>query len=240
MGGTLEDIWVDDESEKNAIDRLYDMLSGWGFKPSDKERLKQEVDKGWEEYAVYRERANEELKPIRIWCDYALKYQGFPREKLAEHAEEIAHMWEITHYHRRLRPRVEQMLQGLKDLGLKLSVVSNTASIYQVFDTLEEYGIRDYFQDVTLSSVTGLRKPCADIFKVALRQTRSEANQSVYVGDTVSRDINGSKGCGFALAIQISSKLTKEKDVGLKNAFAADYHIDDIYDVYTLLKGLTE
>ena len=51
------------------------------------------------------------------------------------------------------------LLEGLKGLGMKLGVISNTAALYQVFRTLEEYGIRDYFQDVTLSSVTGYRKP---------------------------------------------------------------------------------
>ena len=34
------------------------------------------------------------------------------------------------------------MLEGLKDLGMKLGVISNTASLYQVFDILKEYGIR--------------------------------------------------------------------------------------------------
>jgi len=68
-------------------------------------------------------------------------------------------MWEVTHYHRALRPKVKEMLEGLKGLGMKLGVISNTAALYQVFRTLEEYGIRDYFQDVTLSSVTGYRKP---------------------------------------------------------------------------------
>ena len=49
-------------------------------------------------------------------------------------------------------------------------MISNTASLYSVFDVLERYGIRDYFSDVTLSSVTGYRKPNPGIFKIALRQ----------------------------------------------------------------------
>lgn len=49
-------------------------------------------------------------------------------------------MWEITHYHRTLRPHVKEMLEGLKGLGMKLGVISNTASLYQVFDVLKDYG----------------------------------------------------------------------------------------------------
>ena len=149
-------------------------------------------------------------------------------------------MWEVTHYHRSLRPRVKEMLQNLKDMGLKLGVVSNTAALYQVFDILEEYGIRDYFQDVTLSSVTGLRKPCTDIFSVALHQVRSAPEESVYVGDTVSRDIIGSKRAGFAAAIQICSKLTREKDAGIRRAWEPDYIVEDIYDVYPIVRQLVQ
>ena len=75
------------------------------------------------------------------------------------------------------------MLEGLKGLGLKLGIVSNTAALYQVFAVLKEYGIRDYFQDVTLSSVTGMRKPAPDIFRVAMCQLQSAPEECVYVGD---------------------------------------------------------
>lgn len=147
-------------------------------------------------------------------------------------------MWEVTHYHRALRPKVKEMLEGLKGLGMKLGVISNTAALYQVFRTLEEYGIRDYFQDVTLSSVTGMRKPAPDIFRVALCQLQSAPEECVYVGDTVSRDIIGSKRAGFAKAIQICSRLTREKDCGVRREFEPDYMVEDIYDVLPILREL--
>lgn len=147
-------------------------------------------------------------------------------------------MWEVTHFHRALRPRVKEMLEGLKGLGLKLGIVSNTAALYQVFAVLKEYGIRDYFQDVTLSSVTGMRKPAPDIFRVALCQLQSRPEECVYVGDTVSRDIIGSKRAGFAKAVQICSKLTREKDCGVKREFEPDIMVEDIYDVLPVVRGL--
>ena len=147
-------------------------------------------------------------------------------------------MWEITHFHRALRPRVAEMLQGLKDLGLKLGVGSNTAALFQVFASLEEYGIRDFFQDVTLSSVTELRKPDPTIFYEALHQLKSDPAECVYVGDTVSRDIIGSKRAGFARAIQIGSQLTREKDSGIQREFEPDYVVSDIYEVLPIIKEL--
>ena len=239
MGGTLEDIWVDEDSENKAIAALSDMLKGWGMDTRlSLEDLRKSVDAGWKRYDVVRSSKDVELKPVEIWCDYILTDFDFPREQLAPHCEEIAHMWEVTHYHRVMRPRVPEMLKALKDMGLKLGIISNTAALYQVFDTLEEYGIRDYFQDVTLSSVTGLRKPCGDIFNVSLRQLQSKPEECVYVGDTVSRDIIGSKRAGFACTIQICSQLTREKDAALDRRLAPDYMVEDIFEVADIVRGL--
>ena len=107
-----------------------------------------------------------------------------------------------------------------------------------MFDSLKYYGIRNYFQDVTLSSVTELRKPDPLIFDVALHQLQSTAAESVYVGDTVSRDIIGSKRAGFAKAIQIGSQLTREKDAGICREYEPDYIVSDIYEVLPILKEL--
>lgn len=239
MGGTLEDIWVDAESDASAIAKLDGMLKACGMDPGlSLDKLKASVDEGWKRYDAVRSAQDVELKPVQIWCDYVLTDFSFDRGRLAPCCEEIAHMWEVTHFHRCLRPRVPEMLSRLRDMGLKLGVISNTAALYQVFDTLEEYGIRDYFRDVTLSSVTGFRKPCRDIFTVSLRQMRSDPSECVYVGDTVSRDVIGSKKAGFAVAIQIGSKLTKEKDARVAGELPPDYYIDDIYDVADVVQGL--
>lgn len=239
MGGTLEDIYVDESSEWAAIEKLNRMLREGGLDPRvDLTELKRRVDAGWKRYGAFRDSCDVELKPIPIWRDYALADFGFPRDALEPLCEPIAYMWELTHYHRSLRPRVREMLEGLQDLGLKLGVISNTAAMYQVFDSLEEYGIRDLFQDVTLSSVTGLRKPLPDIFFVSTRQLRVRPEDCVYVGDTVSRDIIGSKRAGFACAIQIGSKLTGEKDAGVRREFEPDYVIEDIYQVFPILRKL--
>lgn len=241
MGGTLEDIFVDDASERAATEKLRDMLRSYGLDPGTAyEEFKARVDAGWVRYGQFRDSCDVELKPIPIWCGYVLEDFHFPREVLEPHCEEIAHMWEVTHFHRELRPRVAEMLEGLKNMGLKLGVISNTAALYQVFDILKQYGIRDYFQDVTLSSVTGLRKPSPDIFRIALCQLQSAPEECVYVGDTISRDIIGSKRAGFAKAIQICSQLTKEKDCGVQREFEPDFIVEDIFEVLSVVQKLTK
>ena len=240
MGGTLEDIFVDDRSEREAIEKLREMLVSYGLDPGvPYEELKERVDAGWKRYGAFRDSVNIERKPVTIWCDYVLADFSFPREKLAPHCEEIAHMWEVTHFHRNLRPRVKEMLEGLKGLGLKLGVISNTASLYQVFWILKEYGIRDYFQDVTLSSVTGYRKPDPNIFLVSLKQVQSDPSTCAYVGDTFSRDVIGPQKLGFGATFHIHSHLTASRDKDVPDSVKATYSISEIYEVYTILKELS-
>jgi putative hydrolase of the HAD superfamily len=158
------------------------------------------------------------------------------REKLAEISEEIAHMWETTFYDRSLREHAAEMLRGLKeDLGLHVAVVSNTGSLFQVFSTLEKYGVRQYFDEITLSSIVGYRKPHPNIFRIACAQANLDPSECAFVGDTLSRDVVGPRRMGFGRVFKINSFLTPQKDLGRYDV-APDYQITDIYDVYTILK----
>lgn len=237
MGGTLEDIHVDDESRHASIQGVLDILRAHGIDPDkDFETAASAINAGWERYGAYRDPRQRELKPEEIWGGFVLTDFGLDEESVRSYAEELAHMWEVTHYHRALRPHVREMLEGLKDLGMKLGVISNTASLYQVFDILKEYGIRDYFQDVTLSSVTGYRKPNPNIFMVSLHQVQSDPAHCAYVGDTISRDVIGPIRMGFGATFHIDSYLTRLKDTHISPDVKATYNIQDIYEVYTILK----
>ena len=237
MGGTLEDIHVDDESRHASIQGVLDILRAHGIDPDkDFETAASAINAGWERYGAYRDPRQRELKPEEIWGSFVLTDFGLDEESVRSYAEELAHMWEVTHYHRALRPHVREMLEGLKDLGMKLGVISNTASLYQVFDILKEYGIRDYFQDVTLSSVTGYRKPNPNIFMVSLHQVQSDPAHCAYVGDTISRDVIGPIRMGFGATFHIDSYLTRLKDTHFSPDVKATYNIQDIYEVYTILK----
>lgn len=237
MGGTLEDIYVDDASKEASAAEVLRILAEKGYPMSmDVPTAVKKLAEGWDRYAAYRGPTNRELKPEEIWGNYVLSEFGLDFETVKPFAEELAHMWEITYYHRSLRPGVKEMLEGLKSLGMKLGVISNTASLYQVFWILKEYGIRDYFQDVTLSSVTGYRKPDPNIFRVSLNQVQSDPSTCAYVGDTFSRDVIGPQRVGFAVTFHIHSHLTASRDKDVPKDVRATYSIEDIGQVYTILR----
>lgn len=240
MGGTLEDIFVDDASKAESAREVLRILKEKGFPMSDSpEAAQKKLADGWDRYAAYRGPTDRELKPEEIWGQYVLTDFGLDQATVTPFAEELAHMWEVTYYHRTLRPHVADMLEGLKGLGMKLGVISNTASLFQVFAVLKDYGIRDYFQDVTLSSITGYRKPHENIFKASLYQMQSDPAHCAYVGDTFSRDVIGPQRMGFGMTFHIQSFLTKSKDVDVPKEIRATYEVEDIYQVYTILRDLT-
>ncbi|MCR5072889.1 MAG: HAD family hydrolase [Clostridiales bacterium] len=237
MGGTLEDLYSDEKNNKATAYALYDILKKHGIEvPYEAERLWEIVGEGIQAYKKDSERTLVELKPEEIWCDWGFRDVPVNRAKLSEISEEIAHMWETTFYDRNLREHATEMLKGLKeDLGMHVSVVSNTGSLFQVFSTLKHYGVRQYFDEITLSSVVGYRKPHPNIFRIACAQADLDPSECAFVGDTLSRDVVGPRKMGFGRVFKINSFLTPQKDLG-KFDVAPDYQITDIYDVYTILK----
>jgi putative hydrolase of the HAD superfamily len=237
MGGTLENILIDEDSRVAAVKDVARILKSHGISVSDDiPGLRKKLDAGWERYNAYRDVHFRELKPEEIWGDYILTDLGLDFKAVEPFAEELAHSWEITYYKRSLREGVPEMLEGLKKMGYKLGIISNTASLFQVFRVLENYGIRDYFRDVTLSSVTGYRKPHPNIFLVSLNQIQSKASECAYVGDTYSRDVVGPQKVGFGMTFHITSFLTQMKDAGIEKDIRPTWSIENIYDVYTILK----
>lgn len=237
MGGTLEDILYNKETQQEAARKLLEILRDHGLDPGcPQEVFWEKLFSGVKAYKQWSEGNMLEKKPEEIWPDWYLRDFAFDREQLLPITEELANTYEVTFYHRELRPDAREMLQALKDRGYRLGVISNNASLYNVFNMLETYGIRSFMEDVTVSSVTGYRKPHPEIFRISLRQMQARPEECVYVGDTVSRDIIGPKQVGFAKAVQIRSFLSEQKDVGLsRDVFQPDTVVRDLRDLVTWL-----
>ncbi|MCI8856068.1 MAG: HAD family hydrolase [Clostridiaceae bacterium] len=242
MGGTLEDISYDEATARKVTLRLMEMLRAKGLLLTETpEAFWEKVDRGVKRYKAWSQSVDLELKPEDIWPDFYLREFDFDRETIVDMSEELASMWEVTYFNRKLRPGVVEMLDALKARGYKLGIISNTAALYSVFHVLEEYGIRQYFEDVTLSSVTGYRKPHEGIFRISLYEMRSLPENSVYVGDTMSRDVIGSKRAGFAVAVQIKSFMTGPSDTKVQqSAYQPDYVITDFTQLVQILDEIRE
>lgn len=242
MGGTLEDIWYNDETAAAVTQAIMQRLRARGLRIElDAGAFWERLQAGVNRYKEWSEGQALEKKPEEIWPDYYLAEFDFPRQEIAAMAEQLAGTWEVVYYHRKLRTDVKDTLQVLRERGYTLGVISNTASLFSVYNLLEQYEIRSFFDDVTLSSITGYRKPHPTIFEIACRQLQETPDACVYVGDTLSRDVIGAKRAGFAAVVQIRSQLSAEKDAGVHAQWKPDSIIRNISDVIAYLdrKGQT-
>jgi putative hydrolase of the HAD superfamily len=237
MGGTLEEIAFSERTKLNCGVKVLEYMEKHGIVLNMTPREFMEFTlKGNRKYK--EENVDRELTPFEIWSEWKLKDVDLDRERLRAISEQISLLWEITYYDRYLRPDAKIMLDALKKEGYRLGIISNTPSYTQVSYLLNKYGIRDYFEVVTLSSICGYRKTNRIAFDITLADMNAKPLETVYVGDTISRDVIGARNAGLAMSIRINSGLTEISDRKLERGTAdADYIIKNLIEIQGILEN---
>jgi putative hydrolase of the HAD superfamily len=149
----------------------------------------------------------QELPPQQVWREYILNGFSVDLNRLELISEDLMVYIETCYYHREMRPEIPEVLEAIKNLGLKIGLISNVCSRSQVPNNLKEYGIDQFFNPIVLSSEYGRRKPDPAIFHYAARLANVPTSECLYVGDRIARDIVGARKAGFRLAIQIKNNF---------------------------------
>ena len=100
-------------------------------------------------------------------------------------------------------------------------------------DWLEEDRLAPYFSSVVLSSVCHLRKPGAEIYRIALRELGVEPGECVSVADNIKRDITGAKEAGIGCNVIFRSPEKKHPVV-----FTEENRPDAVISQFTELLDL--
>jgi HAD superfamily hydrolase (TIGR01509 family) len=91
-------------------------------------------------------------------------------------------------------PRVPEALGRLRELGLRLVVVSNSDGT--VAASLDAAGLLAHMSLVIDSALVGFEKPDPRIFHAALEQAGADASRTVHIGDLYHADVLGARGAG--------------------------------------------
>jgi putative hydrolase of the HAD superfamily len=87
-------------------------------------------------------------------------------------------------------PKIKETLISLKGLGLKLGILSNTfVNAHSLEKHLKQLGLLDFFMVRMYSYEFDFRKPDTRIFKIAAERIGEAAENILYVGDDINRDI---------------------------------------------------
>lgn len=125
---------------------------------------------------------------------------GIPPPK--DLVERLHHLY-CQHFTYQMRPETEEVLRELKT-RFKLGIVSNSTSLAPAH-ILRETGLEGYFALILLSRDLGIRKPHPAIFQYALQGLGVEADEAVFIGDSLNHDVEGARRSGIR-AIWITNK----------------------------------
>ena len=90
------------------------------------------------------------------------------------------------------RPGMLETLTTLRTRGLRIGMITNGRTIVQNA-TIDAIGVRDLMEVIVISEEAGIRKPDADIFRIALDALKVTSEETWYVGDHPHSDIHGAK-----------------------------------------------
>ena len=135
-----------------------------------------------------------------------------------------------------LHPQTLALLDSLRDRGLKLGLVSNTAVPFWLLEpVLERQGLAERLDAIVLSSEVGKRKPHPLIFERALAEVGVPAARTLFVGDRVRQDVRGAAEAGMRTIQALWSRADQHPD-GTEPDYEA-YTLMDVLNVVRRLNG---
>lgn len=238
LGGTLHTATLPPGRDVWFAERLLGRMADYGIVlDAAPEMLAKCLKVNGERYKHHSEQTRRELPCAEIWNDYYLAEHAIGRERLEPFAEELSFLYDYERPCVMRRPHLKETMERLRDMELRLGVISNIISRTVVPHFLAEYDIARYMDCVITSSETGIRKPDAGIFRAAERALGLKPEELAYVGDTISRDVIGTRNAGWHTMIRISAGGAAHRDVGLENAgYEPDYLIEDLAEIPAIIR----
>ena len=152
-----------------------------------------------------------------------------PDEKLEQLPLFLAEMSRgISRCRLRLYPHVREVLDVLRE-RYPLAVVTDAQSAYARGE-LHKVGLLDYFDPIIVSGDHGYRKPDRRLFQFALDGMGVAAEDTLYVGNDMHRDIFGARAVGMKTVMFDSDQGTK-----VHLDCVPDYTITDFRDLLMIL-----
>ncbi len=100
-------------------------------------------------------------------------------------------------------PDIVQTLQRLRQMGLRLGILSNTFVHGSSLDRhLDRLGLLEFFPVRLYSYQFPFRKPDQRIFFEAARQLRTDPRRIVFVGDRIDKDVRGARRAGMIAVLK--------------------------------------
>ncbi len=166
--------------------------------------------------ATWREKIEAELDIMEMFTN-ALHAAQVPR---AHEAAFVRHIIELEHVllgkYVRVGPQVFDTLTELKRRGYKLGLVSNFCNIPEVvYGSIEQLGLRPFFDATIISCEIGWRKPSPRIYAETVRRLQTRPENILFVGDRLVEDVRGPHIAGMKAALTHESRQEDPAETGI-------------------------
>lgn len=203
LGGTLRIALKDEEWMKQGRIHMAE-LAGTDLPFEDFYAL---VEERYEKYREWALRENRESNDEELWCKWLLF--DYPHDRIFANRHKLSYEYRQSKGRRVVVDHGEVVLRELFKRGYKLGIISNLIGETEVYDWLDEDGLRDLFSSVILSPECGLRKPDAEIYRVSSQDLGVPCSQIASVADNQGRDLEGAREAGIAFNVIYNSPEKK-------------------------------
>lgn len=188
-----------------------------------------------DEYRAERETEYFE-RPIDKLLQSVLADHGYPDVSLQQLSPILAEMYTVSQSRWRTEPDSVSTLEALQAAGYRLGLISNAAYEEDVYQLVDQAGLRSYFEFILVSAGVGYRKPHSKIFQAALDFWGAKAAQVLMVGDTLGADVVGAQRLGMS-AVWITRRTDPAASQGYTGKVVPDATIATLSELPELLKS---
>jgi putative hydrolase of the HAD superfamily len=135
-------------------------------------------------------------------------------------------------------PGILEMLQQVRDLGLKMGLLSNARNDWAVREIMKGLGLTRYFDVILTSAALGVRKPRPEPFLEMLKLLGIEAAEAVMVGNSMEADIAGAVPLGIKTIRVIFGDNVDELRIGSDVTVDPDVTVSAVTDVTPAIKRM--
>ncbi len=228
LGGTLRIAFEDEPYMRHARRKMAE-IAGTSLPVEDFYQL---VEDRYEPYRKWALGENRESGDEELWCRWLLP--DYDPVRIRQVCHELSFQYRQSKGRREVVDGGAEVIRTLRQRGYKLGIISNLIGEHEVPDWLEEDGLAPCFDTVVLSSVCGLRKPCAGIYRLAAENLGVRPADCISVADNAKRDLPGAVEAGIGANILFDSPEKKHAVTG-EAARQADAVIRDFRELLDLL-----
>ena len=231
LGGTLRIALSDEPYMKHARRKMAEIAGS----QLPYEEFYALVESRYEPYRKWATKECRESGDEELWGKWLLP--DYDRQRIGQVCHELSFLYRQAKGRRVVVDGGAEVVKTLYERGYKLGIISNLIGENEVPDWLEEDGLNQYFDTVSLSSGCRLRKPDSEIYRVACKSIGVAPEDCVSVADNIKRDIPGAKIAGIGCNIIFDSP-EKKHPVVFTEETRPDAVIQDFRELLSLLPPL--